>query len=191
MPGIDCSMPFLDILVIPQPDGSLNTRVYRKPTNTDLYLQWDSHHTISAKYSVANTLHYRCQSCLFQPSALAEGIRTSAQSPGKMQIPSWALNMMKLKIRAPSSKNNNKRGTNTSGSTTSNNQRPHMIVPYTKGLSERLKNACSKHGVQVYLRGGRTIRSLLVAHKDTDTITKKNGSFTQIPSQRRMSHLQI
>ena len=45
----DGSMPFLDILVIPEQDGSLSTTVYRKPTHTDLYLQWDSHHTVSAK----------------------------------------------------------------------------------------------------------------------------------------------
>ena len=87
----------------------------------------------------------------------------------------WALNRMKLKIRTPASKNNNKRGTNTSGSTTSNNQRPHIVVPYTKGLSEGLKNACSKEGVQVYFRGDRTTRSLLVAPQDKHPITKKSG----------------
>ena len=45
----DGSMPFLDTLVILQPYGGLSTSVYRKPTQTDLYLQWDSHHTIAAK----------------------------------------------------------------------------------------------------------------------------------------------
>ena len=34
----DGSMPFLDILVTPQEDGTLTTRVYRKPTHTDQYL---------------------------------------------------------------------------------------------------------------------------------------------------------
>ena len=55
----DGSMPFLDILVIPRSDGTLNMTVYRKPTLTDLYLQWDSHHNIAAKYIVVNTLHHR------------------------------------------------------------------------------------------------------------------------------------
>ena len=36
------SMPFIDILIIPNEDGSLSTTVYRKPPHTDLYLQWDS-----------------------------------------------------------------------------------------------------------------------------------------------------
>ena len=35
----DGSIPFLDTIVMPQPDDSLLTSVYRKPTYTDLYLQ--------------------------------------------------------------------------------------------------------------------------------------------------------
>ena len=41
----DAAMPFLDILITPGEDGSLSTSVFRKPTHTDLYLQWDNHHT--------------------------------------------------------------------------------------------------------------------------------------------------
>ena len=37
----DGSMPFLDTLVTPRSDGSLETKVYRKPTCTNQYLQWD------------------------------------------------------------------------------------------------------------------------------------------------------
>ena len=48
-PRPDGSMPFLNILITPGEDGSLATTVYRKPTYTDLYMQWDSHHAISSK----------------------------------------------------------------------------------------------------------------------------------------------
>ena len=54
--GPDGSIPFLDILVTPQSDGTFTTKVYRKPTHTDLYLQWDSNHNLASKYSVINTL---------------------------------------------------------------------------------------------------------------------------------------
>ena len=37
----DGSIPFLDSLITPQPDGSIMTTVYRKPTHTDMYLHWD------------------------------------------------------------------------------------------------------------------------------------------------------
>ena len=50
-----------------------------------------------------------------------------------------------------------------------------MVVPYTKGLSESLKKVCKKHGVQVYFKGVKTIRSALVAPKDKDPILKKSA----------------
>ena len=52
----DWSIPVLDTIVMPQPDNSLLTSVYRKPTLTDLYLHWNSHQHLSAKFSVINTL---------------------------------------------------------------------------------------------------------------------------------------
>ena len=41
-------------------------------------------------------------------------------------------------------------------------QKPYMVVPYYKGLSESVKRTCNKHGVQVYFRGGVTIKNLLM-----------------------------
>ena len=57
----DGSIPFLDTLVKPQEDGTLTTSIYWKPTHTDLYLQWDSHHNLACKYSVINTITHRAK----------------------------------------------------------------------------------------------------------------------------------
>ena len=57
----DGSIPFLDTIVKPEADGSLSITVYRKPTHTDQYLQWDSHHHLSAKFSIIHTLSHRAQ----------------------------------------------------------------------------------------------------------------------------------
>ena len=54
-------------------------------------------------------------------------------------------------------------------------RRTYITVPYSKGLSESFKNTCKKYGIQVYFRGGKTIKDLLVAPKDRDHITKKSG----------------
>ena len=59
----DGSIPYLDTIVKPEADGSLSITVYRKPTHTDQYLQWDSHHHLSAKFSVIQTLSHRAQLC--------------------------------------------------------------------------------------------------------------------------------
>ena len=53
-----------------QADGTLTTGVYRKPTQTDLYLPWDSHHNFASKYSVINTLTHRAKAICSTPQLL-------------------------------------------------------------------------------------------------------------------------
>ena len=55
------AIPFLDTSVTLLTDNSLSITVYHKPTHTDQYLQWDSHHSLSAKYSVIGTLTHRAK----------------------------------------------------------------------------------------------------------------------------------
>ena len=68
----DGSIPFLDTIVKPEAVGSLSITVYRKPTHTDQYLQWDSHHNLSAKFSVINTLSHRAQTVCSNPEFLKQ-----------------------------------------------------------------------------------------------------------------------
>ena len=63
---------FLDILITPKEDGRLSTPVYRKPTHTDFYLQWDSCHPIPSKYTVVGTLYHRDKTICFSPQLLQE-----------------------------------------------------------------------------------------------------------------------
>ena len=48
-------------------------------------------------------------------------------------------------------------------------------MSYYQGLSESIKRTCIKYGVQVHLKGGVTIKNLLVALKDQDPMLKKSG----------------
>lgn len=52
-------IPFLDILLTHEADGSVSTTVYRKATHTDKYLDYESHHPLSHKLSVVSTLLHR------------------------------------------------------------------------------------------------------------------------------------
>ena len=63
----------------------------------------------------------------------------------------------------------------TDNNTKSITRRTCITVPYSKGLRESFKNTCKKYGIQVYFRGGKTIKDILVAPKDKDHITKKTG----------------
>ena len=55
------SCPILDTCVQRTTDGKLETVVYRKPTYTDKYLSFNSHHPGSHKKSVVTTLFQRAE----------------------------------------------------------------------------------------------------------------------------------
>ena len=57
----DGAIPFLDPIAKPEANGRLSITVYMKPTHMDQYLQWDSHHHLSAMYSVIYTLTNRAK----------------------------------------------------------------------------------------------------------------------------------
>ena len=50
------SLPFLDLLIHRQPDGSIITSVYRKPTHSESYLKYHSCSPSSSKAAVVSTL---------------------------------------------------------------------------------------------------------------------------------------
>ena len=168
----DGYMPSLDILITPREDGSLKTTVYRKPTHTDLYLQWDSNHTITSKYGVVDTLHHRAKVICSSPELLQQEEKHLHQALTRYNYPEWALKRAKIISQTRKSKKQKNSTKDTSSSLT---QRPYMVFPYYKGVSESLKKICGKHGVQVYFKGGHTIKSLLVGPKDQDPILKKSG----------------
>jgi len=55
----DGHLPFLDIDIYWRPDGALGHKIFRKPTDTNLYLNPGSHHYPSNTQGVLSTLLHR------------------------------------------------------------------------------------------------------------------------------------
>ena len=70
LPGTDGS-PFLDTLTKPT-SNSIESTVYRKPTHTDRYLDYNCNHPISAKLSVIYTVIHRAKQVGSTPEFLAK-----------------------------------------------------------------------------------------------------------------------
>ena len=83
----DGSTPFLGTIVKPEADGKLSITVYRKPTHTDQYLQWDSH--LSAKFSVIHTLSPRVSTVCSKPGLLQQERTISGMLSLNANIPNW------------------------------------------------------------------------------------------------------
>ena len=151
-----------------QPDNSLLTSVYRKLTHTDFYLHWDSHHHLSAKFSVIDTLQHKAKTvCSSQEKD--EHLNKALQ---RCNYPAWVLNMVNTKQK---NKNRANQGTNKNKKYTDSNNKPYIVVPYVQGMGESCKIICRKHWFEMYFKGGNTIKDLLVHPKDRDTIPQKSG----------------
>ena len=55
------SIPFLDTRVTRKVDGKLDVTVYRKPTHTDRYLHFSSHHPTHVKKELVRCLYDRAR----------------------------------------------------------------------------------------------------------------------------------
>ena len=180
----DGSIPFLDTIVKPEVDGSLSITVYKKPTHTDQYLQWDSHHNLSAKFSVINTLSHRAQTVCSNLDLLKQEKEHLRKALTKCKYPKWALDKVEKRLNKPSSEAidgvNNQGANSTPVATREVKSKGHIVTPYTQGLRESIKKICGRYGIQTHFKGGRTIKNLLVSPKDKTLWSPKVMSSTGI-----------
>ena len=92
------AIPFLDTLLTLLADNSLSITVFCKHTHTDQYLQWDSHHGLSAKHSAIGTLTHRAKTVCTDPELLQRELQHLRKALGKCNYPSWAINKVQSKV---------------------------------------------------------------------------------------------
>ena len=109
----------------PSEDGTLTSKVYRKPTHTDQYLQWDSHHNLACKYSVINILTHRAKATCSNSQLLKEELHHLGCALTKCKYHRWAFQKI---LKDQESKKNKKKERKTTIQ-----KRCHIVVPYTKG----------------------------------------------------------
>ena len=83
-------IPFLDTL--PQPKGEeISVSVYRKPTHTDRYLDFNSCHPISAKRAVVGALIDRVENVCSDPEIHVKEVEHLGKVPHYNNYPQWLI----------------------------------------------------------------------------------------------------
>ena len=176
----DGSISFLDTIVKPEADGSLSITVYRKPTHTDQYLQWDSHHHLSAKFSVINTLTHRAKTVCSNPGILCKEMDHLRKALTQCKYPKWALDKVEKRLNRPSREvidgANNQGTAGTQPITSEVKTKGHIVIPYTQVICGSIKKICGRYGIQTHFKSSSTIKNLLVSPKDKDPIVGKSGA---------------
>ncbi|XP_041463894.1 uncharacterized protein LOC121414914 [Lytechinus variegatus] len=155
-------LAFLDMLVQRHEGGKLSTSVYRKPTHTDLYIPYDSHHDKSVKKGLVKCLFDRAARIITHPPELPKErahIRVPLYSNG---YPRRFIKNTFKKKQPP---------------------RDQKVFKNIDGLSQQLKRRLEGHGIRTVFRSDTTIHKQLVHPKDPIPDHRRDGVVYNIPCQ--------
>ncbi|XP_068678522.1 uncharacterized protein [Montipora foliosa] len=169
----DYKLAFLDAAVSREPDGRLTTSVYRKPTHTDQYLAYDSHHPQSVKGGIVKCLYERAKSSVTKPFVIYKEKKHLSSVLVSNGYPLSFLQKI-TKTRKPSS-----------SAEPTIEFKSTAVLPYVKGLSEQLRRcACLRQqGIRAVFKSETTLRSHLVRPKDAVEPTKRDDVVYRIPCE--------
>ena len=125
-------------------EGAFRCSLYlspRKPTHTDQYLQWDSHHPLSAKFSVIQTLSHRASTVCSNPELLQKEKEHLRKALTKGNYPKWALDKVEKRLNRSSRQVNDRGNQNAQSANQGVPSKGHIVIPYTQGLCESIKRS--------------------------------------------------
>ena len=164
-------LPFLDTLVQWNPNKTITVKVYRKPTHTHQYLNYTSHHSISAKQSVITAFLDRADNVVSSERDKEEGkqhILAALQQNG------YPRDFIMKTV-----KQHNRRIEQTAKVTEESKPKKKISPPYIQGASEQLRRTFNKYNIKTIFHTPTTIRSLLSKPKDPILKEDRNNVINQ------------
>ncbi|XP_072048938.1 uncharacterized protein [Amphiura filiformis] len=153
-------IPFLDTLIVKKDDGTVKLLVYRKPTHTDQYLNYQSHHPLHQKLGVVRTLYNRKDTIVTEEQDKEEEEKKIQEALQTCGYPKWSFEKVKDQMQSVKPKKSAKK---TDDSTRS---RGMVVLPYVKGVTERVSRVMKKYNVSTAMKPHNTLRRELVHPKD-------------------------
>ena len=151
LPGTD-GHPFLDTLT-KLTSTSIESTVYRKPTHTDRYLDYNSNHLISAKLSVIHTLIHRAKQVCSTPEFLVKEMDHLHKVLQDNHYPAKFFQQGKPQLKTNKIPN------------PKFIEGAQVVIPYIKGLSKQYTHTLAKYRVRVFIKDTNTIKVLLMHPK--------------------------
>ncbi|XP_071500039.1 uncharacterized protein [Diadema antillarum] len=161
------SIAFLDTLVHRDTGGKLSTTIYKKPTHTDQYLAFNSHHPTSAKRGVIRCLYDRANKIITKPSGTASEKRHLRSALSANGYPRCFINKARTARVQPEQDKEEYKST--------------VVLPYVESIAPVLRRRLAKHNIRVVYKADATIRNHLVRAKDPVPPLRKDGVIYRIP----------
>ena len=158
-------LPYLDVLLRHCDDGEISTSVYRKPTHTNKYLDFSSHHPLQHKVSVIRTLFTRARTL---SSSLVEQKEEELVVSRALRLNGYPRQLIARHSRQLSPQNQLNRSTERETVAS-------ITLPYIRGVSEHIRRVLAGLNIRVSLYPFLTLRRLLVRPKDPIDQDRKKG----------------
>ena len=154
-------IPFLDTLIVRREDGTIKLLVYRKPTHTDQYLNFRSHHPLHHKLGVIRTLLDRKDNIVTQDDDKEQEETRIKDALEGCGYPKWTFDKIKKQMSTPKPKKvkPKKKGD-------ASRSLGMVVIPYVEGLSERFSRVLKSYNISTAMKPHCTLRNILVHPKD-------------------------
>ncbi|XP_068704583.1 uncharacterized protein [Montipora foliosa] len=134
-------LPFLARLVKINSDGSLSTRVYCKPTHTDQYFQFSSHHPLIHKLGVIRTLEHRANTLITHVDEVEKEKEHIRKALNLCGYPCWAFQKASSSSQRDHQRQGQEQRTGPSGS-----WNIRITIPYVTCVSDAMKSVFRSFG---------------------------------------------
>ena len=162
------SIPYLDLQIYKEQNGSLTFGIYRKPTHSGRYLNYNSYHSMSQKRGVIHTILHRAETLPDEIHKKTELNRINTDFL-KNGYSKQLINNVRHKVTRPKP----------SGAA-SNERLKYVKVPYIRGVSERFSKILLPFGIKLANKSGETLRKKLCKLKDKRPTLEKTGCVYKI-----------
>ena len=145
----DGSLPFLDTKLTRREGGALDVTVFRKPTHTDRYLHFSSHHPASANRAAVRSLFDRARNVTLWKENLREEEEHLTTTFKQNGYPLPFIRAISSSIQEPPTppEEEEDEEPDDEGSQEDERKLPLAVIPYVSGVSERIRKACSTYGL--------------------------------------------
>ena len=166
------TIPFLDVLLVIQEDGSLGHKVHRKSTHTDRYLHYNSFHHPSIKNTVCKTLINRAKTIseVDNIEGELEHLRSVLKMNGYPK--KFTDNAMKTRQQVWEK----------------TEYQSSVSLPYIGSASHKIERILKEAGIQLYHSSENKLFLSLCTHKDIVNEFQKLGVY-HIPCERSLVYI--
>lgn len=160
----DGCLPFLDVLVSKSDNNKINTSIYRKPTFSGQFLNFNSNHPNYVKLSVAQNL--------FNKLFMLESDEVQRKNQEDETVKFLEMNQYPLKII-----NQAKKKALKPRESRVEQEKPigTVVIPYIRGTSEKISKINSKFNVRTTFLSNNTLRSQLTKLKPKNKIQESKN----------------